>query len=64
MIIEPHFEEIVEHFNAEYPREGCGVIGIQKGKSVWFPGKAQPFYQQPQQQQQNKQNQQQKHKQK
>jgi proteasome lid subunit RPN8/RPN11 len=39
MILEPHFEEIVEHFNAEYPREGCGVIGIIKGKSRWFPCK-------------------------
>ena len=39
MIIEPHFETIVDHFNTEYPREGCGVIGIQKGKSKWFPCK-------------------------
>ena len=39
MILEPHFEEIVEHFNAEYPREGCGVIGIVQGKSKWFPCK-------------------------
>lgn len=39
MIIEPHFEEILEHFNAEYPKEGCGVIGIRKGKSIWFPCK-------------------------
>ena len=33
MIIEPHFEKIIEHFDAEYPREGCGVIAIVKGKS-------------------------------
>ena len=39
MIIEPHFETIVEHFNAEYPREGCGVIAIVQGKSKWFPCK-------------------------
>jgi proteasome lid subunit RPN8/RPN11 len=39
MIIEPHFDTIIDHFNTEYPREGCGVIGIQKGKSKWFPCK-------------------------
>ena len=39
MIIEPHFEKIIEHFNAEYPREGCGVIAIVKGKSKWVPCK-------------------------
>lgn len=30
-------EEIQEHFEKEYPREGCGVIGIVKGKKKWFP---------------------------
>lgn len=30
-------EEIEEHFKKEYPREGCGVIGIVKGKKKWFP---------------------------
>lgn len=30
-------EEIREHFEKEYPREGCGVIGIVKGKKQWFP---------------------------
>jgi len=39
MILEPHFDTIVDHFNTEYPREGCGVIAIQKGKSKWFPCK-------------------------
>ena len=29
--------EIKEHFEKEYPREGCGVIGIVKGKKEWFP---------------------------
>ena len=32
-------DEITEHFEKEYPREGCGVIGISKGKSVWIPCK-------------------------
>lgn len=30
-------EEIQEHFEKEYPREGCGIIGIVKGKKQWFP---------------------------
>jgi proteasome lid subunit RPN8/RPN11 len=30
-------QEIQEHFKKEYPREGCGVIGIVKGKKKWFP---------------------------
>jgi proteasome lid subunit RPN8/RPN11 len=30
-------EEIKKHFEKEYPREGCGVIGIVKGKKKWFP---------------------------
>ena len=29
--------EIKEHFEKEYPREGCGVIAIVKGKKKWFP---------------------------
>ncbi len=29
--------EIEEHFSKEYPREGCGIIGIVKGKKRWFP---------------------------
>lgn len=32
-------EEIKAHFDAEYPREGCGIIGIVKGKKRWFPCK-------------------------
>jgi len=31
--------EIEKHFSAEYPREGCGIIGIVKGKKRWFPCK-------------------------
>jgi len=30
-------EEIKEHFERELPREGCGIIGIVKGKRKWFP---------------------------
>jgi proteasome lid subunit RPN8/RPN11 len=30
-------EEIREHFEKEYPREGCGLLGIVKGKLKWFP---------------------------
>jgi proteasome lid subunit RPN8/RPN11 len=30
-------EKIEEHFKNEYPREGCGIIGIVKGKKEWFP---------------------------
>ena len=29
--------EIEEHFKKEYPREGCGIIAIVKGKKKWFP---------------------------
>lgn len=29
--------DILEHFKQEYPREGCGVISIVKGKKKWFP---------------------------
>jgi len=30
-------EQIKEHFESEYPKEGCGIIGIVKGKKQWFP---------------------------
>ena len=30
-------EEIQKHFEEEYPREGCGVLSVVKGKEVWFP---------------------------
>lgn len=30
-------EEIRKHFEKEYPREGCGVIAIVKGKKRFFP---------------------------
>jgi proteasome lid subunit RPN8/RPN11 len=29
--------DIKNHFDNEYPREGCGIIGIVKGKKQWFP---------------------------
>tara|TARA_Y100001949_G_C15981430_1_gene328548 strand:+ start:1916 stop:2608 length:693 start_codon:yes stop_codon:yes gene_type:complete len=28
--------DILEHFKKEYPREGCGVISIVKGKKKWI----------------------------
>lgn len=31
--------DIEEHFEQEYPREGCGVIAVHKGKALWFPCK-------------------------
>lgn len=30
-------DEIAEHFKNEYPREGCGVISLIKGKKEWCP---------------------------
>lgn len=30
-------EDIYEHFDSEYPKEGCGVLGVVKGKLQWFP---------------------------
>jgi len=32
-------DEIQKHFETEYPREGCGVIGVVKGKKRFFPCK-------------------------
>ena len=29
--------DIQEHFKKQYPREGCGVISVVKGKKKWFP---------------------------
>ena len=31
--------EIKSHFEAEYPKEACGIIGVVKGKKRWFPCK-------------------------
>ena len=30
-------DDIEQHFADEYPREGCGVIAVVKGKKRWFP---------------------------
>ena len=30
-------EEIREHFKNEYPREGCGILTVVKGKQKWIP---------------------------
>ena len=32
-------DEIKKHFEAEYPKEACGIIGVVKGKKRWFPCK-------------------------
>jgi len=32
-----YLRDIQEHFKNEYPREGCGVLGVVKGKLKWFP---------------------------
>lgn len=34
-----YIEEIYEHFDSEYPREGCGILGVVKGDLRWFPCK-------------------------
>ena len=33
------YEEIEKHFKKEYPKEGCGVLAVVKGKKQWFPVK-------------------------
>lgn len=30
-------EEIREHFKNEYPREGCGILTVVKGRQKWIP---------------------------
>lgn len=32
-----YLDEIQEHFKENYPREGCGILGVVKGKLKWFP---------------------------
>lgn len=32
-----YLEEIEAHFKKEYPREGCGILAVVKGKKQWFP---------------------------
>ena len=32
-----YIDEIEEHFKNEYPREGCGILAVVKGKKKWFP---------------------------
>lgn len=36
-IPEKLLEEIKSHFKDWYPREGCGVLAVRKGKLQWFP---------------------------
>lgn len=37
MIIELFIDDIYTHFQNEYPREGCGILCIKKGKPYWVP---------------------------
>lgn len=32
-----YYDEIEQHFAKEYPKEGCGVLAIIRGKLRWFP---------------------------
>ena len=34
-----YIDAIKEHFDKEFPREGCGVLAVVKGKKKWFPVK-------------------------
>lgn len=36
-MITDFFEEIQNHFSNEYPREGCGLLCVVKGKLRWVP---------------------------
>ena len=37
MIIDLFRDEIYKHFDKEYPREGCGILCVKKGKPEWIP---------------------------
>jgi proteasome lid subunit RPN8/RPN11 len=37
MIIDLFLDEIYDHFYEEYPREGCGILCVKKGKPYWVP---------------------------
>ena len=30
-------DDIAQHFEADYPGEGCGILAVVKGKMKWFP---------------------------
>ena len=32
-----YLDDITKHFEEEYPREGCGILSVVKGKRVWNP---------------------------
>lgn len=32
-----NLSKIQEHFEVEYPKEACGILGVVKGKEVWYP---------------------------
>lgn len=35
--MQEYLEDINLHFKKNYPREGCGILGVVKGKLKWFP---------------------------
>lgn len=35
--MQEYLKDIAEHFKDSYPREGCGLLGVVKGKLKWFP---------------------------
>ena len=36
-MIQDFLHKIEQHFFREYPKEGCGLVGVQKGKAHWIP---------------------------
>ena len=38
-MISEFLNEIADHFEKEYPGEGCGVIAVRKGRLCWIPCK-------------------------
>ena len=30
-----YLDDIAKHFEEEFPREGCGILSVVKGKKVW-----------------------------
>ena len=35
--MQEYLKDITQHFRESYPREGCGLLGVVKGKLKWFP---------------------------
>lgn len=32
-----NLSNIQKHFEEQYPKEACGILGVQKGRQVWYP---------------------------